>query len=344
MPKGLKRGAQGSDEVEFDMPGSSKDLEEDLEDRFEDDIHTEEVERPYYETPETEAVIDKALSQRIKKKQPPPEEPVKSKPREPIYLYIKTGLGEYTLVEQPFNTKTEAKEYAAEVYPDTKTKIMTQAQLDAYVKKMKKKALTKEEIKEDIKQGAKALGRGAQIQTGRVGKGFLEASRDVAASKRFTREYIEPEVRHAWGVDQKPPVPQRQEPQPEQPYRPPQRESRINIPQGGGVFGPKPRRQGFRQPPRQSRGINIPQQKRTHINIPEGGGVFKSPRSGIKPKQPKKPGPAFGQSPIKPRSFNFGPKPKWVGRPQQLRYPYEEIEESKSKVKKYNKPKKKRKK
>jgi len=369
MPKGKGKGATGSDEAvfdnpyatEYDVPGATKDEAENEMDKIEDE--REAAREEGYMSPEFEAALDRAVDKqkaRVEQAEPPMAEPeyvpepepapapiARPKAGEPVYLYLKTGLGTYTIVDQTFPSKAEAKQFAEANFPNEKLKIMTQKDIDTYMAKQQARA---EKVEETV-ESAKRVGR--QVKTGakRVAGGFVRASEDVAYQKGMHRAKMEPRIRQAWGVQpypgQKPqPIqPQPQEPQPQEQQRPrmgfqqpQQRRPRMN-------FGPPPQQKRTR--------INIPQQKRTRLNIPMGGNVFQPRGFRPRPPGPQKSQKPRGQHPQqKPMRFNFdglhSARPNWVGRQPKLRQPYEEIEEVKKKTKRYvnkkSNPKKKRKK
>ena len=272
---------------------------------------------------------------------------------EPIYLYIKTGLGTYTVVEKVFGSRIEAGQFAEQNFPDKAYKTMSEAEIKLYMQaqedKQARRAERVEKVKGKLKEGAekveKGFGKGLEKAihgvtreepsqprirrapapaprprvrrpgvseyAGQATGAFLEASRGVARSNRMTRETMEPEIRQAWGVEERP--------QQRAPYRPP---------------GPPRPRMGFQQP-----------QQRSRIYIPPGGGVFTPPRSRIQPESPQSPfqrrpirtAPAFGRTPIRgglrkaelhmitPRGISTGRRPP----PQQAPQPKKKIKRRK---------------
>jgi len=263
---------------------------------------------------------------------------------EPIYLYIKTGTGVYTVVDTVFPSRIEARQFAEENFPGQKYKVMNDKDIADYMEKLQKRQQSIDETIESAREVGRKVKGGAQ----RVAGGFLEASRDVAHSQGMTREVMQPRIERAWGVQPKPPQgginiqvgtqqvepkpPKEPEPEPVQepmpqrrpgmamrqpqqrPMRfgaPQQRRTRINIPMGGGVFQPR----GFRQP----------QQPRRSVNVPRGARVYDSPA-----RIPR-------NAPIKKQRFNFGlhaARPHTITprgvRPMGFRQPYEEVEETKT--------------
>ena len=194
---------------------------------------------------------------------------------EPIYLYIQTGVGTYTVVDTVFNSRIEARQFAESNFPNQKYKVMTEKDIEDYMNKLQQK---QEVVDKTI---AKAREVGGEVKEGgrRVAGGFLRASRDVAASHGMTRETMEPRIQRAWGVqgpvkEPLPPEPSKVQPKPPEPAPPAPEQPR----RGFGIQPPQRKPMGFGQPQRPRGGINIPQQKRMRINIPPGGGVFGRPR------------------------------------------------------------------
>jgi len=240
-----------------------------------------------------------------------PSEP-RFKAEEPILLYIKTGIGTYTVVDQPFDSRVAARQFAEEKFPGTKHKVLTQSEAVAEGEKQQKRIDKIQQSKEKALLKAK--------QTARAG---LESSVDVARSVGMTRPQMEPRIRQAWRAPPQQPYQQspginiqigtqQQQPQPEptpdyspepteaphrhhrpeRPYRPPQtfkvrpgmqmrtpyRAPRLAIPPGGGVF----------KPPRRA---PTPEERR--LRIPKGASVY------------DKPARVPTESPFKRRQFDF---------------------------------------
>jgi len=377
MPKGEGKGAKGSDEVvyePYDVPGSEKDFESDYEEAMEDREHAAEVERPYYESEAVESAIEKAVEKqkgkqrdRVEIVSPEEEEPVPSKgTRENVFLYINTGIGQYTLVDHPFDSKAEATKYAKEVYPDTKYKAMTETEVKAYMAKLEKRAERVEKVKEgakkagaDVAEAGRYVGRGLKRMATPVGR----ASMDVARSHGMTREQMEPRIKQAWGVPPYEEQPRGRPPISRPKYPPTNKYGRPMQPLRAPDFEPaKPPesyereiqrrqeeeqayRESYRQPriqqqPRSRFRIQAPPQRRTGFHIPPGGGVFGSriqpPKKG--PFEQTRRGPA-PKPPFKSMKFDFSggmhmARPHWVGGQPRLRRPYEEEQQIKKKVKK----------
>ena len=250
------------------------------------------------------------------------------KAEEPILLYIRTGVGTYTVVDKQFGSRVEATRFAEENYKGTKYKVMALSEAVAEGQKqqarMEKIQQAKEKAKEKIVGGAKRI---AQVEVKprvkRYAQAGLEASYDVARAQGMTRPQMEPRIREAWGVEERRAV-----------QRPPPR-----APPG---------------PPRQRMGFGAPPRRRTGIYIPPGGGVFAPSRGrGIRPESPQSPfqrrpirtAPAFGRTPIRgmrrAELHMITPRGISTGR----RYPQPEPEQPpKPKKKKRKKSKKKRRK
>jgi len=211
MPKGRGKEYQGSDETSFEPP----------------------EEPTGYEAGQEESQKIENIIARRRKPEPTPTpapeptpEPVARPPRkplgtgEPIYLYISTGLGQYTLVDRQFNSRVEAHQYAETNFPKTKTKIMSETEVKGYLEKLARRQAKTEAVKEYAKEKVTATGRGlkqaavemarpAVPEVRRYAGGFLRASEGVARQAGFTRQQMEPEIRRAWGVS---PGPYAQEP------------------------------------------------------------------------------------------------------------------------------------
>jgi len=316
-----------------------------------------EEEKPYYETEEVESAIDKAISKHKKKKETVEAEPIaepypepepmpnapEPKPRvrsfgtgENIYLYVKTGLTSYTLVDKTFPSRIEAGQYAESNFPNKKYKTLTQTELKAY---MEKQAKRQQQI-ESTKESAKELGRKTKRGGSQIARGFLRASEDQAQKYGMTRRTMEPEIRSGWGVPRRPepayrePEPEydvyeepapRPQPRPEPRRAPPPREERPAWTPPKSPFKPMRGRPAPQQP-----------QRRTRINIPPGGGVF-NPR-GIGRPPPENPKGKI-QQPRQRTRFDIptgfrSVKPHWVGRQPYFREPYEEKQRVKEKTRK----------
>jgi len=268
--KGYEAGPEESQKIE-DIIARRGEPEESIEEDVED--YAEDVE----------------LAQKVET--PRPEKRFKAE--EPILLYIRTGIGTYTVVDNQFGSRVEATRFAEENYPGSKYKVMTVSQAVAEGEKQQKRMEKIQQAKEKAREklaGAKqrittATKREVQPRVKRYARAGLEASYDVARSHGMTRPQMEPEIRQAWGVEQRAPIrePERAPPQPA--YQ---------------------QRMGFRPPQRPRGGINIPQQPRMRLNIPQGGGVFRSRR--LAPDSPESPfaprpirtSPAFAKTGIKP--------------------------------------------
>lgn len=233
MPFGRGKKYQGSDESTFDMPGSEQDLAKDVGD-YAEDVAMAEGE-PYYETKEVESAVEKAIEKRKPKR--------RLGTGEKIYLYIHTGFGTAQLVNQVFNSRIEADQYAEANFPGSKYQTMSESEVADYVAKQQYRQEQKEAIKESAKEvGRKAkkgvvrtagrFGEGLETgirevvkqpertrprlrreavrplgrQVGRYTGGFFEASRDQAARVGMTREQMQPEIQRAWGIETKGPV------------------------------------------------------------------------------------------------------------------------------------------
>jgi len=206
---------------------------------------------------------------------------------EPIYLYIKSGVGTYTVVDTVFNSRIEASQFAEENFPNQKYKVMTEKDIENYMAKMQKR---QERIDQTV-ESAKQVGREVVGGAKKVAGGFARASRDVAAHQGMTRETMEPRINRMWGAQpRRPPV---QGPVVKEPQQP-----NINIQVGNRGVETKPpkepepeyeeeyepRGQPYRrptmrmQPPTKPMRFGQPPRQRMKINIPPGGGVFGQPR------------------------------------------------------------------
>jgi len=285
-------------------------------------------------------------------------------PSEPIYLYIKTGTGTYTVVDTIFNSRQEANQFAKENFPGQKYKVMNEQDIENYMAKLQRRQETVD----------RALG-GAK----KVAGGVLEASKNVASKYGMTKQKMQPRIERMWGAQPGP----RQRPEVKSPAPEPQQPG-INIQIGNRGVETKPpkeepepeyeeeyehRDQSYRrptmrmQPPTKPMRFGQPPRQRMRINIPPGGGVFQSrqfrpgppPRrnvnisrgAGVYDKPPGIP----RKAPIPRAKLNMGGLHR--ARPHTItprgvrpmgRQPYEEVEETKTTRKyKTNKKSKKRK-
>jgi len=221
----------------------------------------------------------------------PPQRPMGT--GEPIYLYIKTGLGTFTVVERVFGSRIEAGQFAEQNFPDKAYKTMSEAEIKVYIQAQEDKQVKRterkerrtervEKVKGKLKEGAEKVEKG-------FGKGLEKAIHGV------TREPA-PRIRRATA-----------------PARAPVRQPRVRRPgvseyagqatgafleasrdvagthgmtretmepeirQAWGVEGRPRQRAPYRPPgPPRSR-MGAPPQQRPKIYIPPGGGVFGRP-------------------------------------------------------------------
>jgi len=380
MPKGRGKEYQSeSDEAvyePYDVPGSEADFESDYEEAMEDREHAEEEEPAYYGSEETGSAIDRAIEKQKQKQRervevvPPEEEPVpESTPSkgydESIFLYINTGIGKYTLVDHPFDSKAEAAKYAKEIYPDTKYKAMTETEVKAYMEKMAKRAERVEKVKEGaIKAGEATAEAGRYVGRGlkRIATPVGRASMGVARSQGMTREQMQPRIERAWGVPPyeeqprgRPPIYREKYPPhtkygaPSKPIRTPNFEpARAPPSYEQEIRRTQEEERAYRESYRPRFNFGQPQQRRTGFHIPAGGGVFggrvQVPERG--PYEQERRGPV-PRTPFKPMRFNFGggmhmARPHWVGRQPRLRRPYEEEQLSQQKAAKISRRAKKK--
>lgn len=295
-----------------------------------------------------------------------PEEPQEQPATTPHYLYVKTGVGTYTVVDRVFGSKSEAEAFAKEQFPKTKYKTMNEIEIKNYMQRQAEK----EKIIGEMKGAGK-----------KIGTAFMSASRDVARGQGMTRETMQPRIEKLWGVQRQPQAQPQQQPnininignqqQPPEPeveteeyeepreerypgmrMQPPYQRRRLNIPMPEERRG----RLNIPAPPEYRRGsLNVPPppQMRRRINIPAGGGVFQGRGITPKPYPTKRVKVTQGagvydqranippEPPIKRTRFDFSFPPKYqtpFGRPQ-YQQPYEEVEETTKKVKKYHKKK-----
>jgi len=368
----------------YDVPGSEADFESDYEEAMEDREHAEEVEEPvYYGSEETGAAIDRAIERQKEKQrervevvppEPEPEpEPAPSKGYgEAIFLYINTGIGKYTLVDHPFDSKAEAAKYAKEIYPDTKYKAMTETEVKAYMAKLEKRAERVEKVKEGAKKAGEEIGEAGRY----VGRGLKRiatpvgrASYDVARSHGMTREQMEPRIKQAWGVPPyeqqpvgRPPIYRDRYPPltkygaPSRPIRTPNFEpARAPPSYEKEIRRTQEEEKAYRESYRPRFNFQQPPVRRTGFHIPAGGGVFGSrirqpERQSFEPVSRTPP-----RTPFKPMKFNFGggmhmARMHYAGRPpgwqpgRQYQPPQEEPSKKRFKKKKIKKSKKKSKK
>ena len=234
----------------------SKKIEEIIARRGEPIESTEEDQADYAE--------DVELAKKV-------EEP-RFKAEEPILLYIRTGIGTYTVVNRQFDSRVAARRFAEENYPGEKYKVYTESEAIAEGEKQQKKLEKIQRAKTKVKEGAK-----------RIVKGAGEASYAVARSQRMTRPQMEPRIRRSWGVEQRAPE-----------HQPPGINIQIGT-QQPPVRQPEPEQEEYEEPiesyreerrpyrppqPFKMRPTSrmSPPQRRTRINIPPGGGVFKGRR------------------------------------------------------------------
>ena len=69
---------------------------------------------------------------------PERDEPPRFKSEEPILLYIRTGVGTYSVVDRPFDSRVAASHFAEENFPGEKYKIYTQSEAVAEGEKQQK--------------------------------------------------------------------------------------------------------------------------------------------------------------------------------------------------------------
>ena len=137
MPKGRGKEYQNSDEAVYDVPGSEKDIEGDIEDYEKDEELAERVEEPLgYEAGEEEREkMESIISRRQREPvpEPAPEPTKRFAAGEPIYLYIQTSLGTYQVVDRTFDSRVEASRFAEENYKGTPYKTMNEADIKKYM-------------------------------------------------------------------------------------------------------------------------------------------------------------------------------------------------------------------
>jgi len=312
MPKGRGKEYQGLDETSFEPPEESTGYEAGPEEsqKIEDIIARRRKPEP---TPAPEPTPEPAVR--------PSRKPLGT--GEPIYLYISTGLGQYTLVDRQFDSRIEANQYAETNFPKTKTKIMSETEVKGYLEKLARRQAKTEAVKEYAKEKVTATGRGLKQaavemarptipEVRRYAGGFLKASEGVARQAGFTRQQMEPEIRRAWGVS---PGPYAQQPPPEQQQLPIQQPARPAYQQ--------PIRQPY-QPPRQSRPPYQPQRQQHRFTIQQPRSTFHFAPPSDRPFQPLRmqAKPVFGrtqvrQQPQQSQHFNLGglhmARPHFVG-------------------------------
>ena len=286
--KGYEAGEEEGQKIEEIIARRRQEREPEFEGEPEESL---EEDREDYEE-------DVELAERVKA----PEPKRKLGTGEPIYLYIRTGIGTYTVVDRPFDSHIEARQYADENFKGTKYKTMSETDIKNYLEKLEKKREKIQQAKEKVVEGAKKIvKRDVKPRIKRYAQAGLEASYDVAQAQGMTRPQMEPRIRESWGVEERAPV--KQPPPPEPKIRQPSKPVRR-----APAYQPsRPPRMAFGAPPRPTGRINIPQQRRTRINIPPGGGVFRGPsRMPVRPRESPyarrriKTKPAFKRTPIKP--------------------------------------------
>lgn len=233
-----------------------------------------------------------------------PQQPVPRDDDGPYYIYVSDGGSKYEYFDKIFNTRTEALQFAQQNLKG-KIKIMSQKQVETYLKEQSLRQQDIEKAKSYVTRKAKNLVAPNQSQQPSPAHNFLESAYGYADHYGMTSDRIQHQAeqlmpqrrqpRTSYEYEEREPEPQPGQQPRQQLLQQPRRQSvwspePLHYKSSGNIISHKPLRSphvkyGHSQP-KQQRRFTPKEPPRMKFNIPRG--PYKPPIFGQRRPKPKK--------------------------------------------------------